>query len=45
MRHIKTNKELYRSLRQTWTLKPVTKVKQSGKIYTRKIKHAGRDGR
>ncbi len=35
----RTKKELHKALRNTWTLKPVTKVKESGKLYSRKAKH------
>lgn len=35
----RTKKELHKELRNTWTLKPITKVKESAKLYTRKPKH------
>jgi hypothetical protein len=39
MKRPKTKMQLYRTLRKTWTLKPVTKVKQSARVYSRKKKH------
>ncbi len=34
----KTKTELYTTLRREWTRKPVTRVKQSAKLYSRKWK-------
>lgn len=47
MKRIKTRKlsnqtELDRKTRRTWTLRPVTQVRQSKKLYTRKYKHKDR---
>ena len=43
MKKPKTKKQLYKSLRQTWTLRPVTKVKESAKAYSRKSKHVNKE--
>lgn len=39
--HPATQAELDRRIRKTWSLKPVTQVRQSKKRYTRKEKHKG----
>jgi hypothetical protein len=39
----KSKTELYTTLRKQWTLKPVTKVKQSAKLYSRKWKREESD--
>jgi hypothetical protein len=44
MKKPRTKMQLYRTLRKTWTLKPVTKVKKSAKAYTRKKKHPKKEG-
>ncbi|MGE5496318.1 MAG: hypothetical protein ACM3S4_13565 [Burkholderiales bacterium] len=38
MKKPKSKTELYKTLRREWTRKPVTRVKQSGKLYSRKWK-------
>jgi hypothetical protein len=43
MKESKEKQQLQKALRQTWTLKPVTRVKESAKAYSRKIKHPKKD--
>jgi hypothetical protein len=38
MKKPKSKTELYKTLRKEWTRKPVTRVKQSAKLYSRKWK-------
>jgi hypothetical protein len=44
MKESNEKKLLQKALRQTWTLKPATKVKESAKVYSRKIKHPKKEG-
>jgi|GEM_PF-6746918 len=43
MKETREKQRLRKALRQTWTLKPVTRIKESAKIYSRKTKHPGRN--
>jgi hypothetical protein len=43
MKESREKKQLQKALRQTWTLRPATKVKESAKVYSRKVKHPKKD--